>query len=124
MARATIGRLLTLSCKREPGWNATRLALFSQTRNGSLTLAETSTLSDGACAIFAFAAYHQLQSGQPVTKVIIDDGAGHKADEAGRKELAAANLASDEGNFIVFNEAGLAALKRVVDGMKSAVNAG
>jgi hypothetical protein len=81
-------------------------------------------LSDGACAIFAFAAYHQLQSGQPVTKVVIDDGAGHKADETGRQELTSNNLATESDNAIVFNEAGLALLGRVVTALKASVNGG
>lgn len=81
-------------------------------------------LSDGACAIFAFAAYHQLQSGQPVTKVVIDDGAGHKADETGRQELASRKLSTEEGNAIVFTEDGLALLGRVVTALKGAVNGG
>lgn len=79
-------------------------------------------LSDGACAIFAFAAYHQLQSGQPVTKVVIDDGAGHKADDTGRQELASRTLASEESNAIVFTESGLALLARVVTALKAAAN--
>jgi hypothetical protein len=50
-------------------------------------------LSDKGLAIFAFAAYHQLESGQPVTKVIREDGKGHKADEEGVSELERLGLA-------------------------------
>ena len=78
-------------------------------------------LSDGAYAVFAFAAYHQLQSGQPVTKVIIDDGAGHRADDIGRGQLRDRELISEDGNSIVFTDAGLALLATVVDGLKAAV---
>lgn len=79
------------------------------------------TLSDGACSIFAFAAYHQLQSGQPVTKVVIDDGAGHKADDRGREELTSRDLAKEDGNALVFSESGLAVLAKAVSALKAAV---
>lgn len=84
-------------------------------------MADTSTLSDGACAVFAFAAYHQLQSGQPVTKVIIDDGHGHKADETGMGELEQIGLTTRDGNSIVFTERGLAVLARVIEQLKATI---
>jgi hypothetical protein len=77
-------------------------------------------LSDKGIAIFAFAAYHQLESGQPVTKVIREDGKGHKADEEGVSELERLGLAKAEGNGIAFTEAGLAALAKSVDGLRAA----
>ena len=82
-----------------------------------------SNLSDKAVAVFAFAAYHQLESGQPVTKVIREDGKGHKADEEALNELAAADLARADGNAIVFTEGGLAMLAKAVDGLRSATSA-
>ena len=81
-------------------------------------------LGDGALAIFAFAAYHQLESGQPVKSVIREDGQGHKANEAGLSELEARGLASVEGNDITFSDKGLAILQKAVDGLKSAATAG
>jgi hypothetical protein len=77
-------------------------------------------LSDKGLAIFAFAAYHQLESGQAVTKVIREDGKGHKADPEGVSELEGLGLAKAEGNDIVFTEAGLAALAKGVDGLRAA----
>jgi phage baseplate assembly protein gpV len=82
---------------------------------------EASSFGDGAAAVFAFAAYHQLQSGQPVTKVILEDGAGHRADQDGVRELQEAGLASVDGNNIVLSETGVALLGQVIDGLKSAV---
>jgi hypothetical protein len=81
-------------------------------------MAETS-MSDGACAVFAFAAYHELQSGQPVTKVVIDDKQGHKADPAGVEELSRAGLAKADGDFLVFSEAGLKRLAAVIASLRS-----
>lgn len=81
---------------------------------------DTDRLSDKALAVFAFAAYHQLGSGQPVTKVIREDGQGHKADEAAVEELQVRQLATAEGNDIGFSEEGLARLGRVIDAMRSA----
>ena len=80
----------------------------------------TPSLSDKALAVFAFAAYHQLGSGQPVTKVIREDGHGHKADDEAVQELHTQGLVSVEGNDITFSQDGLAMLSRLLDAMKSA----
>ena len=79
-----------------------------------------SGLSDKAVAVFAFAAYHQLESGQPVKKVIREDGNGHKADEEAVGELERLNLAKAEGNDITFSESGLATLAKAIEGLRSA----
>lgn len=87
-------------------------------------MAETSTttgLSDAAIAVFAFAAYHQLESGQPVKSVVRTDGKGHKADEGAVSELEGRKLVALEGNDIAFTQSGLAILADVVDGLKNAV---
>ena len=81
---------------------------------------DTASVSDKALAVFAFAAYHQLGSGQPVTKVIRGDGHGHKADEEAVQELQDRKLAVVEGNDIRFSEEGLAMLGRSLDALRSA----
>jgi hypothetical protein len=79
-------------------------------------------LSDKALAVFAFAAYHQLESGQPVTKVIRSDGAGHQADEGAVAELEQLSLAETRGNDLAFTQSGLGILSRVLDGLRSAAD--
>lgn len=79
----------------------------------------TPSLSDGAIAVFAFAAYHQLQSGQPVSKVVIDDGQGHHADCGGTQQLVSQGLARPDDDFLLFTEPGLGVLARVIQAIKS-----
>lgn len=83
-------------------------------------MAETSDLSGKAIAVFAFAAYHQLESGQPVKSVIREDGNGHKADEAAVAELEARSLIEVRENDLCFTDAGLGVLSKAVEGLKSA----
>ena len=83
-----------------------------------------SGLSDKAVAVFAFAAYHQLESGQPVTKVIREDGKGHQADPEAVEELERLNLVKAEGNDIVFTQSGLSVLARALEGLRAAGSAG
>lgn len=78
-------------------------------------------LSDKALAVFAFAAYHQLESGQAVTSIVRDDGRGHKADDGAIGELQSADLVETETNAVTFTSAGLGMLARVVEGMRGAV---
>lgn len=85
---------------------------------------ETQDFSDKALAVFAFAAYHQLESGQAVTKVIRKDGKGHKADKEVVSELRNRQLVSVEGNDIRFSEDGLQVLSRAINGLKSAARTG
>lgn len=80
----------------------------------------TSELSDRAIAIFAFAAYHQLESGQPVKSVVRTDGKGHKADEEAVSELESLGLVSTTANDIAFSDDGLQVLGRTVDALKVA----
>ena len=77
-------------------------------------------LDDGALSIFAFAAYHQLESGQAVTRVIRRDGKGHKADEAGVAVLVEHDLAEIRGEDVAFTPAGLAVLGRAIEGLRNA----
>ncbi|WP_375460073.1 hypothetical protein [uncultured Enterovirga sp.] len=80
----------------------------------------TTNLSDKALAVFAFAAYHQLGSGQPVKSVIRDDGQGHRADEAGVAELQSAGLVEPGAGEITFTSEGLTFLSRAIEGMRTA----
>lgn len=81
---------------------------------------ETTELSEKAVAVFAFAAYHQLESGQPVKSVVLSDGKGHKADAGAVSELQARGLVDVEGNDITFTQGGLAILARAVQGLGDA----
>ncbi|MBV9076676.1 MAG: hypothetical protein JO048_04230 [Methylobacteriaceae bacterium] len=80
----------------------------------------TSDLSDKAVAVFAFAAYHQLTSGQPVKSVIREDGKGHRADDEAIGELESRHLITIEGNDIAFSQDGLSVLASAIDGLKGA----
>lgn len=81
-------------------------------------MADESGLSDKGLAVFAFAAYHQLGSGQAVTRVIREDGSGHKADEAALDELGRRGLATLTGHDVVFTDAGLRVLGAAIDGLR------
>ena len=73
-----------------------------------------STLSDKAIAVFAFAAYHELSSGETVVDVVLKDGAGHAADPSAIQELEAAGLATAEKERAVFTESGKSQLQAVI----------
>lgn len=83
----------------------------------------TADLSDKAVAVFAFAAYHQLTSGQPVKSVVREDGKGHKADDGAVHELDERGLANVSGSEIVFSDDGLKVLASSIDGLKAAAKA-
>lgn len=84
---------------------------------------DTSTMSEKAVAVFAFAAYHQLGSGQPVKSVVRSDGKGHAADADAVTELVERSLATVEGNDIAFTDEGLAVLAKAIEGLSSAARA-
>ena len=63
-------------------------------------------LGDKGLAVFAFAAYHQLTSGEVVSEVVLDDGAGHHADPQGVQEVQDLGLATVEGKRAVLTESG------------------
>ncbi|WP_287745795.1 hypothetical protein [Methylobacterium sp.] len=80
-------------------------------------------LSDKALSVFAFAAYHQLESGQKVSRVVRRDGAGHRADPEAVAELEQAGLIEATPDALVLRpqaeamvEAGIAALRRALAG--------
>jgi coproporphyrinogen III oxidase-like Fe-S oxidoreductase len=81
-------------------------------------------LSDKAVAVFAFAAYHQLESGQKVSRVVQRDGAGHKADEEAIAELHARGLVTANGQSIQFTPQGETVLETVIQGLQRTLNGG
>ena len=83
----------------------------------------TVSLSDKAMAVFAFAAYHQLGTGQRVMKVVRRDGAGHEADPEAVEELTQKGLARAEGDFIAFTDEGEAMLAKAVESLRGALAA-
>lgn len=76
--------------------------------------------SDKALSIFAFALYHELASGEAVTGVVLDDGAGHAADPEGVEELRASGLADVSENRIVFTPEGAKVLARMSGAVRNA----
>ena len=72
-------------------------------------------LSDKALAVFAFAAFHQLESGDAVTSIVATDGAGHNADPAAIAELVEVGLASERGDRLHLTDAGQLMLSQVLD---------
>lgn len=78
----------------------------------------STTLTDKAVAVFAFAAYHQLSSGEAVVDVVLKDGAGHAADPEAVAELEAAGLARKDGDRAAFTDSGKAKLASVVEALR------
>ena len=81
-------------------------------------MADLSGLSDEALAVFAFAAYHQLSSGQMVRSVVQKDGSGHQASEAAVGELTGRGLIEADGSEIRFTPQGEEALQGVISGIR------
>ena len=79
-----------------------------------------SKLSDKAIAVFAFAAYHALSSGETVVDVVLQDGAGHAADPTAIRELEAAGLATTEKDRAVFTASGKTQLQGVIAALRGA----
>ena len=77
-------------------------------------------LSDKAIAVFAFAAYHQMSSGEAVIDVVLKDGAGHFADPEAIEELEAADLAKKNDDRAAFTDAGKAKLEAVITALRGA----
>jgi hypothetical protein len=80
----------------------------------------SSNLSDKAIAVFAFAAYHQLTSGETVREVVVDDHAGHKADPEALKELSGSGFLKVDGVRAVFTEAGQAKFDKILSALHAA----
>lgn len=77
------------------------------------------SLSDHALSVFAFAAYHQLESGDSVSEVILDDGQGHKASADGVAELERAGLLKVDGTRGKFTDEGATKLRAIVEAIKA-----
>lgn len=77
-------------------------------------------LSDKAIAVFAFAAYHQLSSGETVADVVLHDGAGHSADPDAVAELERRDLARSENDRAVFTDLGKATLGKMIEALRTA----
>jgi hypothetical protein len=75
-------------------------------------------LSDKALAVFAFAIYHQLSSGDVVSAVAADDGSGHRVDPEAVAELESRELAERNGDKVVFTAAGALMLTQLVDRLR------
>jgi hypothetical protein len=75
-------------------------------------------LSDKALGVFAFALYHQLTSGEPVSGVIAQDDAGHRADPEAVSELEQKGLATADDSMITFTEDGMAVLNELLGALK------
>lgn len=75
-------------------------------------------LSDRALAVFAFAIYHQLSSGDVVSAVAASDSSGHRIDPAALAELAENDLARREDDKVVFTPAGALMLTQLVDRLR------
>ncbi len=72
-------------------------------------------LSDGALAVFAFAIYHQLASGETITAVAAKDSAGHRADPQAVAELEGLGLAKQNGDMIELSAEGQSTVTQLID---------
>ena len=80
-------------------------------------------ISDKGLSVLAFAVYHQLESGQQVTQVIRDDGAGHQADSAGVDELHQLGMLDIDGGRVTFTGHGSAVIGNMIERMREAASA-
>lgn len=81
-------------------------------------------LSDRAIAVFAFAAYHQLSTGQKVSGVTLSDGKGHGLDPDAVDELVRRGLATATEREVVWQERGQAILAEVIERLRGAAAQG
>ena len=93
----------------------------SSTPSSSSTPPSPAPLEDRALAVFAFAAYHALESGQRVRKVVRADGAGHHADAEAVAALEKAGLVRAEADSIGFTQDGERVLETVLDALRRAM---
>lgn len=82
-------------------------------------MANLAGLSDEALAVFAFAAYHQLSSGQMVKSVVQRDGVGHKASDTAVSELKGRGLIEANGEEIRFTDEGDKALQGLISNLRT-----
>ncbi len=81
-------------------------------------MTDMSGLSDEALAVFAFAAFHQLSSGQTVRSVTRRDWAGHKANDGAVAELQERGFVEPTGDEIRFTPKGEEALRAVISAVR------
>ena len=86
-----------------------------------MTVTTPNDLSDKALAIFAFAAFHQLESGDAITSVIAVDAAGHRANPDAVAELEEKELGELSGDRFVFNVAGQLMLSQIIDRIRGTI---
>lgn len=77
-------------------------------------------LSDRAVAVFAFAAYHQLSTGQKVSGVTLSDGKGHGLDPDAVEELAGRGLVTVNEREVVLGDQANGILAEIIDRIRSA----
>jgi coproporphyrinogen III oxidase-like Fe-S oxidoreductase len=77
------------------------------------------SISDQALSILAFAAYHELESGDAVSEVILEDGQGHKASAEGVRELEQAGMIEVNGTRGKFTAQGMTRLRSVVEAIRA-----
>lgn len=82
---------------------------------------EHQDISDAALAVFAFAAYHELESGQAVKSVTRRDDAGHRADDGAVAELTDRGLVEADATQIRFTPEGERIKQAVIDGLRKAL---
>jgi len=75
-------------------------------------------LSDKALAVFAFAIYHQLESGDVISAIAASDGAGHRVDPEAVAELKARELADLTDDKVVFTPAGALMVSQLLDRLR------
>ncbi|HEV7418128.1 hypothetical protein [Tianweitania sediminis] len=75
-------------------------------------------LSEKALSILTFAAYHRLASGMIVRDVVLEDGAGHKADADGVAEMKEAGLLEVNDTRGTLTDQGEAMLSKVVEAIR------
>ncbi|MGO4386413.1 hypothetical protein AB4Y85_02655 [Microvirga sp. 2YAF29] len=85
-------------------------------------MTDMSGFSDEALAVFAFAAYHQLTSGQMVKSVVQQDGSGHKASDKAVEELQSRGFVEADGEAIHFTASGEKALQSFISGIRGGLN--
>jgi ribosomal protein S19E (S16A) len=76
------------------------------------------SLSDNAMSVLAFAIYHQLESGEPVTAVVRRDGSGHQANDEALKELEQAGLVTAESERVLFSDRGQETIRSLIEAMR------
>jgi hypothetical protein len=86
-------------------------------------MSEETKISDRGLAVLAFAIYHQLESGNRVTQVVLDDGSGHHADMEAVGELQRLDLIAADDRRVSFTKKGEAVIDEAIAGMRRMTSA-